>query len=74
MRLKEDIDRSRQMYAERVDPSILRSTDYFYQKLVRILAGGDVKASVDLPTGPTGRETLARISHRRYVKGLPPVV
>lgn len=40
-RLKEDIDRSRQMYEERVDPRILRSTDYFYQELVRILAAGD---------------------------------
>jgi hypothetical protein len=43
-RLKEDIDRSRQMYDERVDPKILRSTDYFYQELVRILAAGDSKA------------------------------
>lgn len=40
-RLKEDIDRSRQMYEDRVDPRILRSTDYFYQELVRILASGD---------------------------------
>ncbi|HEY8020936.1 MAG TPA: hypothetical protein VIH93_07535, partial [Thermoanaerobaculia bacterium] len=43
-RLKEDIDRSRQMYEERVDPRVLRSTDYFYQELVRILAAGDSKA------------------------------
>lgn len=43
-RLKEDIDRSRQMYDERVDPQVLRSTDYFYQELVRILAAGDSKA------------------------------
>jgi hypothetical protein len=43
-RLKEDIDRSRQMYDERVDPRILRSTDYFYQELVRILASGDSRA------------------------------
>jgi hypothetical protein len=43
-RLKEDIDRSRQMYDERVDPQTLRSTDYFYQELVRILAAGDSKA------------------------------
>ncbi|HVS01025.1 MAG TPA: hypothetical protein VMW27_30690, partial [Thermoanaerobaculia bacterium] len=32
-RLKEDIDRSRQMYEERVEPRILKSTDYFYQEL-----------------------------------------
>jgi len=43
-RLKEDIDRSRQMYEERVEPRVLRSTDYFYQELVRILAAGDSKA------------------------------
>jgi hypothetical protein len=43
-RLKDDIDRSRQMYEERVDPVVLRSTDYFYQELVRILAAGDPKA------------------------------
>jgi hypothetical protein len=43
-RLKEDIDRSRQMYEDRVDPRILRSTDYFYQELVRILAAGDSRA------------------------------
>lgn len=42
-RLKEDIDRSRQMYEERVEPRILRSTDYFYQELVRILAAGDAR-------------------------------
>lgn len=43
-RLKEDIDRSRQMYEERVEPRILKTTDYFYQELVRILAAGDTKA------------------------------
>jgi hypothetical protein len=43
-RLREDIDRSRQMYEERVEPRILKSTDYFYQELVRILASGDAKA------------------------------
>ena len=43
-RLKEDIDRSRQMYEERVDERVRNTTDYFYQELVRILAGGDPKA------------------------------
>ncbi len=43
-RLKEDIDRSRQMYEERVEQRILNTTDYFYQELVRILAAGDSKA------------------------------
>ena len=43
-RLKEDVDRSRQMYEERVDPEVRESTDYFYQELVRNLGGGDAKA------------------------------
>ena len=40
-RLKEDIDRSRQMYSERIDPRI--KEDYFHQELVQRLAGGNVK-------------------------------
>ncbi len=40
-RLKEDIDRSRQMYEERVDERVRRTHDYFYQELVRTLAAGD---------------------------------
>lgn len=43
-RLKDDIDRSRQLYEERVDPAIRESTDYFYQELVRQLAAGDARA------------------------------
>lgn len=43
-RLKEDIDRSRQLYEERVDPEVRESTDYFYQELVRNLGAGDAKA------------------------------
>lgn len=43
-RLREDIERSRQMYEERVEPRILKTTDYFYQELVRILAAGDARA------------------------------
>ncbi len=40
-RLKEDIDRSRQIYEERVDDDVRTETDYFQQELVRSLAGGD---------------------------------
>ncbi|MEL7058551.1 MAG: hypothetical protein AAGN46_00855 [Acidobacteriota bacterium] len=40
-RLREDIDRSRQMYEERIDPRLQQSEDYFYQELVQRLAGGD---------------------------------
>jgi hypothetical protein len=43
-RLRDDIDRSRQLYEDRVDSEIRESTDYFYQELVRQLAAGDAKA------------------------------
>jgi hypothetical protein len=43
-RLRDDIDRSRQLYEERVDAGVRESTDYFYQELVRQLAAGDAKA------------------------------
>lgn len=42
--LKEDIDRSREMYEQRVAPEVLDSRDYFYEELVRILAEGDEDA------------------------------
>jgi hypothetical protein len=32
------------MYEERVEERIRNTTDYFYQELVRILAGGDPRA------------------------------
>jgi hypothetical protein len=40
-RLKEDIDRSRQMYEKRVTPSVATKFDYFYDELVGTLAEGD---------------------------------
>lgn len=40
-RLKEDIDRSRQMYDDRVPEDVRNGTNYFYDELVRILADGD---------------------------------
>jgi hypothetical protein len=43
-RLQEDIDRSRQMYRDRVDPRVRDDVDYFQQELVNILAGGDPDA------------------------------
>lgn len=42
--LKEDIDRSRQMFNERVDAKVRSEADYFHQELVRILAAGDAVA------------------------------
>jgi hypothetical protein len=43
-RLKEDIERGRQMYSDRVSPHVRETTNYFYDELVRILAGGDARA------------------------------
>lgn len=40
-RLKEDIDRSRQMYEKRVTSSVAAKFDYFYDELVNTLAEGD---------------------------------
>lgn len=40
-RLKEDIERSRRMYMERVPQPIHSTTNYFYEELVRTLANGD---------------------------------
>jgi hypothetical protein len=43
-RLKEDIDRSRQMYDERISDDVRKTSNYFYDELVRILADGDATA------------------------------
>jgi len=43
-RLKEDIERGRQMYNDRVAEPIRGHSDYFQDELVRILAGGDAAA------------------------------
>jgi hypothetical protein len=43
-RLKDDIDRSRQMYDERIPADIRSSTDFFQEELVRILADGRPEA------------------------------
>jgi hypothetical protein len=52
-RLKEDIDRSRQMYEKRVTPGVAAKFDYFYDELVNTLAEGDkAKLGSDHP-GPT---------------------
>ena len=40
-RLREDIERGRQMYADRVGTEVRDATDYFQDELVRILGGGD---------------------------------
>jgi hypothetical protein len=43
-RLKEDIDRSRQMYDERIPEDVRKGSNYFYDELVRILADGNASA------------------------------
>ena len=43
-RLKEDIERGRQMYTDRVPAPVRDASDYFQDELVRILAGGDAAA------------------------------
>lgn len=43
-RLKEDIDRSRQMFEERVPDEVRAVSNYFYDELVRILADGNPDA------------------------------
>jgi hypothetical protein len=43
-RLKEDIERGRQMYHDRVSQPVRDASDYFQDELVRILAGGDPAA------------------------------
>src|SRR5262249_2074363 len=54
-RLKEDIDRSRQMYDKRVSPTVAARFDYFYDELVNTLAEGDAnKLGSDYP-GPSVR-------------------
>jgi hypothetical protein len=39
-RLREDIDRSRQMYNERIPEDVRAATNFFHEELVRILADG----------------------------------
>jgi hypothetical protein len=49
-RLKDDIDRSRQMYEKRVSPNVAAKFDYFYDEMVSTLAEGDAsKLGSDYP-------------------------
>lgn len=49
-RLRDDIDRSRQMYERRVAPPVAARHDYFHQELVNSLAEGDpAKLGVSYP-------------------------
>jgi hypothetical protein len=44
VRLKDDIERSRQIYEDRIDAGVRDQKDYFQEALVRILAAGDPTA------------------------------
>jgi hypothetical protein len=52
-RLREDIDRSRQMYDKRVAPPVAARYDYFHQELVNTLAEGDQAKLGDSYPGAT---------------------
>jgi hypothetical protein len=41
LRLKRDIDRSREMYEKRVSPHVSRKIDYFHDEIIRILGDND---------------------------------
>jgi hypothetical protein len=41
LRLKRDIDRSREMYEKRVSPNVARKIDYFHDEVIRILGDND---------------------------------
>jgi len=43
-RLRDDIDRSRQMYEDRIPQDVRAGTNYFYEELVQILADGRPEA------------------------------
>ena len=44
LRLKRDIDRSREMYEKRISPIVARKIDYFHDEIVRILGDNDPSA------------------------------
>jgi len=41
LRLKRDIDRSREMYEKRISPVVSRKIDYFHDEIIRILGDND---------------------------------
>lgn len=56
LRLKDEIERSRKVYARQVAPKVAAQVDYFHRELVRILANGDeTLLGRDDPGPSTGR-------------------
>ena len=58
-RLREYIDRSREMYDKRVKPEVARRYDYFHHELVNTLAEGDAEK---LGSGYPGANVPAELS------------
>ncbi len=50
--LRDDIDRSREMYEKRVNPFVSKRTDYFFNELVRVLANNQPEALGKEAPGP----------------------
>jgi hypothetical protein len=50
LRLKDDIERSRQVYAERTPEHVRSTADFFHEELVRILAEGKPEALGPVPS------------------------
>lgn len=50
--LRDDIDKSREMYEKRVSPIVASQVDYFYDELVRLLADNQVDALGQECPGP----------------------
>ena len=51
-RLKQDIDRSRDMYGRRVPATVTHRSDYFHEELVKLLAEGDASSLGSAYPGP----------------------
>jgi len=47
-RLRDDIDRSHQMYEQRISQQVRASSNYFYEEMVRTLANGD-RSAIKVP-------------------------
>lgn len=52
LRLKRDVDRSREMYEKRVHPAIAKTADHFHEELIRILAREDANLMGPAYPGP----------------------
>ncbi|MEJ2109745.1 MAG: hypothetical protein P8Z37_07515 [Acidobacteriota bacterium] len=44
LRLKRDIDKSREMYEKRISPAVSQKIDYFHDEIIRILGDNDASA------------------------------